>query len=91
MDLPSTFHVAFGIAGTGAAVKNWKLEYSSDKETWKSGADFMIDKPISGSGFYYYYDIKLSPDIKFSAGQTLYLRWTATGNTEQWRNCRTWL
>lgn len=81
MDLPSTFHVAFGLAGTGSAVKNWKLEYSSDKETWKSGADFMIDKPISGSGFYYYYDIKLSPDTKFSAGQTLYLRWTATGNT----------
>ena len=81
IDLPSTFHVAFGVGGTGGAVKNWKLEYSSDKENWKPGADFAIDKAMSGSGFYYYYDFKLTPDVSFSAGQTLYLRWTATGNT----------
>lgn len=81
IDLPSTFHVAFGIAGTGAAVKNWKLEWSSDNSTWKDGASFSIDKPISGSGFYYYYDFRISPDIRFTAGMTLYLRWVAVGNT----------
>lgn len=81
MELPSTFHVAFGLAGTGAAVKNWKLEWSSDNSTWKDGASFFIDKAISGSGFYYYYDFRISPDIRFTAGMTLYLRWVAVGNT----------
>lgn len=81
MDLPSSFHIAFGLAGTGAAVKNWKLEYSSDNTTWKEGASFSIAKPISGSGFYYYYDFRLTPDVKFTSGMTLYLRWVATGST----------
>lgn len=81
IDLPSTFHVAFGIAGTGGAVKNWKLEWSSDNSTWSDGASFSIDKAISGSGFYYYYDFKISPDVRFTAGMTLYLRWVAVGNT----------
>lgn len=81
MDLPSAFHVAFGIAGTGAAVKNWKLEYSSDNSTWTEGGAFSIDKAISGSGFYYYYDIRLTPSERYTAGTTLYLRWVAVGNT----------
>ena len=80
-DLPSRFHIAFGMAGTGGAIKNWILSYSNDNETWYKGADFIIDKAISGSGFYYYYDLALEPEISFTAGNTLYLRWTATGTT----------
>lgn len=81
MDMPSRFHIAFGMAGTGGAIRNWILSYSNDNETWYKGADFIIDKAISGSGFYYYYDFTLEPEISFAAGSTLYLRWTATGTT----------
>jgi hypothetical protein len=77
---PRTFHVAFGMGGTGGCLRNWILWYSDDNKTWIEGPHYQITTPMAYSGWMYYYDLVLTTNEEFAKGSTLYLRWTPTGD-----------
>lgn len=83
-DLPATFRISFGLSGTGGAPKNWALAYSTDGERFVSPADkstaISIPSGISGSGFYYYFTMPLTPETPVTKGQTLLLKLYPTDN-----------
>lgn len=82
-DMPPRFRVSFGLSGTGGAPRDWYMAYSNDNQTFITPDDnstlISISKPISGSGFFYYYTVTLSPTINLTKGQTLYLKLYPTG------------
>lgn len=83
-DLPSTLRISFGLSGTGGAPKNWALAYSTDGERFVTPADkstaISIPAGISGSGFYYYFTVPLTPEMPVTKGQTLLLKLYPTDN-----------
>lgn len=83
-DLPATFRISFGLSGTGGAPKNWALAYSTDGERFVTPADkstaISIPAGISGSGFYYYFTMPLTPETPVTKGQTLLLKLYPTDN-----------
>lgn len=83
-DLPATFRISFGLSGTGGAPKNWALAYSTDGERFVTPADkstaISIPSGISGSGFYYYFTMPLTPETPVTKGQTLLLKLYPTDN-----------
>ena len=75
--LPSTFRLSFGFwaDGTSAAlIKNWKVQYSKDNQTWHDGASFEMQTILK------FYPVEITPNETFGAGETLYLRWIPVGN-----------
>ena len=78
MALPSTFRVSFGffIDGTkNDIIKDWKVQYSMDKQTWYDGAAFEMPRILK------YHSVKITSEVAFNADDVLYLRWIPTGNT----------
>ena len=78
MALPSTFRVSFGffIGGTkNDIIKDWKVQYSKDKQTWYDGADFELPRILK------YHSVDITSEVAFNADDVLYLRWIPTGNT----------
>ncbi|MBE6240845.1 MAG: hypothetical protein E7115_05050 [Bacteroidales bacterium] len=78
MSLPSAFKVSFGffIDGTkNDIIKDWKVQYSKDNQTWYDGADFELQRILK------YYSVEIAPEVTFEADDVLYLRWIPTGNT----------
>ena len=77
MALPSTFRVSFGffIDGTkNDIIKDWKVQYSKDKQTWYDGADFELPRILK------YHSVEIAPEVNFEADDDLHLRWIPTGN-----------
>ena len=77
MALPSTFRVSFGffIDGTkNDIIKDWKVQYSKDKQTWYDGADFELPRILK------YHSVEIAPEVNFEADDVLNLRWIPTGN-----------
>ncbi len=75
--LPSTFRVSFGFFVDGTKndiIKDWKVQYSNDKETWYDGGTFELERILR------YYSLDITPEIAFNAGDNLYLKWIPTGN-----------
>ena len=75
--LPATFRVSFGFFVDGTkndVIKDWKLQYSKDNETWYDGATFEIPRILK------YHSLEITPEIAFSAGDNLYLKWLPVGN-----------
>ena len=75
--LPSTFRVSFGFFVDGTKndiIKDWKVQYSKDKETWYDGGTFELERILR------YYSFDITPEIAFNAGETLYLKWIPSGN-----------
>ena len=75
--LPATFRVSFGFfvdAAKNDVIKDWKLQYSKDNETWYDGATFQIPRILK------YHSFEITPEIAFSAGDNLYLKWLPVGN-----------
>ena len=75
--LPPTLRVSFGFfvaAAQNAVIKDWKLQYSKDNETWYDGATFQIPRILK------YHSFEITPEIAFSAGDNLYLKWLPVGN-----------
>mgnify|MGYP003305966139 CR=1 FL=1 len=75
--LPQTFRVSFGFWVDGTAtdlIKDWKVQYSKDKQTWYDGASFEMQTILK------FYPVEISPEVAFGAGETLYLRWIPVGN-----------
>ncbi len=78
MSLPSTFRVSFGffIDGTkNDIIKDWKVQYSKDKQTWYEGAAFELPRILK------YHSVEITSEVAFNADDVLYLRWIPTGNT----------
>ena len=75
--LPATFRVSFGFFVDGTKndiIKDWKVQYSKDKETWYDGGTFELERILR------YYSLDITPEIAFNAGETLYLKWIPSGN-----------
>ena len=75
--LPSTFRVSFGFFVDGTKndiIKDWKLQYSKDKQTWYDGGTFELERILR------YYSFEITPEIAFGAGENLYLKWIPVGN-----------
>ena len=74
--LPAKFRVTFGHFTEPAhnIIKDWKLQYSKDKETWYDGATYQYERILK------YYSLELTPEVTFNAGETLYLRWMPYGD-----------
>ena len=74
--LPATFRVTFGHFTEPAhnIIKDWKLQYSKDKETWYDGATYQYERILK------YYSLELTTEVTFNAGETLYLRWMPYGD-----------
>ena len=76
MSLPSSFRVSFGLftEPTHDIVKDWKVQYSKDKQTWYDGATYQFERILK------YYSVEITPEVTFSAGDMLHLRWIPYGN-----------
>ncbi len=75
--LSSAFRVSFGFFVDGTKndiIKDWKVQYSKDKETWYDGGTFELERILR------YYSLEITPEIAFNAGETLYLKWIPSGN-----------
>ena len=75
--LPSAFRVSFGFFVDGTKndiIKDWKLQYSKDNQTWYDGGTFELERILR------YYSLDITPEIVFNAGETLYLKWIPVGN-----------
>ena len=75
--LPATFRVTFGFWVDGTAtdlIKDWKVQYSKDNQTWHDGASFEMQTILK------FYPVEITPNETFDAGETLYLRWIPVGN-----------
>ena len=75
--LPATFRVSFGFWVDGTAtdlIKDWKVQYSKDNQTWHDGASFEMQTILK------FYPVEITPNETFDAGETLYLRWIPVGN-----------
>ena len=75
--LPAKFRVTFGhtTEPTHDIIKDWKVQYSKDKEIWHDGATYQYER------FLKYYSCELTTENEtFIAGETLYLRWIPYGN-----------
>ena len=74
--LPSSFRVSFGhfTEPTHDIVKDWKVQYSKDNQTWHDGATYQFERVLK------YYSVEITPEVTFSAGDMLYLRWIPYGN-----------
>ena len=75
--LPKTFRVSFGFWVDGTAtdlIKDWKVQYSKDNQTWHDGASFEMQTILK------FYPVEITPNETFGAGETLYLRWIPVGN-----------
>ncbi len=74
--LPSSFRVSFGHFTEPAhdIVKDWKVQYSKDNQTWFDGATYQFERILK------YYSVEMTPEVTFSAGDMLYLRWVPYGN-----------
>ena len=75
--LPSAFRVSFGFFVDGTKndiIKDWKLQYSKDNQTWYDGGTFELERILR------YYSLEITPEIAFNAGETLYLKWIPSGN-----------
>ena len=75
--LPKTFRVSFGFWVDGTAtdlIKDWKVQYSKDTQTWYDGASFEMQTILK------FYPVEITPEVAFGAGETLYLRWIPVGN-----------
>lgn len=74
--LPSSFRVSFGHFTEPAhdIVKDWKVQYSKDNQTWHDGATYQFERILK------YYSVEITPEVTFSAGDMLYLRWIPYGN-----------
>lgn len=74
--LPSSFRVSFGHFTEPAhdIVKDWKVQYSKDNQTWYDGATYQFERILK------YYSVEMTPEVTFSAGDMLYLRWVPYGN-----------
>ena len=75
--LPSTFRVSFGFFVDGTkndVIKDWKVQYSKDKQTWYDGGTFELERILR------YYSFDITPEIAFGAGENLYLKWIPVGN-----------
>lgn len=67
--------VTFGIETTGAAIRDWKIQYSKDDATWNDGGNFTIQS----NGGYHIYNVAIDLESEFVAGEILYLKWIPTG------------
>ena len=74
--LPSSFRVSFGhfTEPTHDIVKDWKVQYSKDNQTWYDGATYQFERILR------YYSVEMTPEVTFGAGDMLYLRWIPYGN-----------
>ena len=76
--LPATFRVSFGFwvdGTTSALIKDWKVQYSKDNQTWYDGASFEMQTVLKT------YSVEITTkEVTFGAGDTLYLRWIPVGN-----------
>ena len=75
--LPSTFRLSFGFwadNAPAALIKDWKVQYSKDNQTWHDGASFEMQTILK------FYPVEITPEVAFGAGETLYLRWIPVGN-----------
>lgn len=75
--LPSTFRLSFGFwadNAPAALIKDWKVQYSKDNQTWHDGASFEMQTILK------FYPVEITPNETFGAGETLYLRWIPVGN-----------
>lgn len=74
--LPSTFRVSFGFfvdSGKNDVIKDWKVQYSNDTETWYDGPAFEIPRILK------YHSLEITPEVAFNAGDNLYLKWIPAG------------
>ena len=76
MSLPSSFRVSFGLFTEPEhdIVKDWKVQYSKDNQTWYDGATYQFERILK------YYSVEITPEVTFSADDMLYLRWIPYGN-----------
>jgi hypothetical protein len=76
--LPSTFRVSFSFwvdGTTTTLIKDWKVQYSKDKQTWYDGASFEMQTVLKT------YSVEITTkEVTFSAGDTIYIRWIPVGN-----------
>lgn len=76
MSLPAAFRVSFGHFAEPAQdiIKDWKIQYSKNGETWYDGARYEYRKILK------YYSVEITPEVPFNAGDLLCLRWIPVGN-----------
>ena len=83
-DMPASFRISFGMSGTGGAPKNWAMSYSTDGEEYVTPSDgstaIAIPEAITGSGYFYYFTVTLTPQLRLMKGQTLLLKLYPTDN-----------
>ena len=75
--LPSTFRVSFSFwvdGTTTTLIKDWKVQYSKDNQSWYDGASFELQTVLKP------YSVEITPTMPFSAGETLYLKWVPVKN-----------
>ena len=75
--LPSTFRVSFGFfvdSNKNDVIKDWKVQYSKDNQTWYDGGNFELERVLRC------YSLDITPEIAFNAGDNLYLKWIPSGN-----------
>ena len=75
--LPSTFRVSFSFwvdGTTTSLIKDWKVQYSKDNQSWYDGASFELKTVLKP------YSVEITPTMPFSAGETLYLKWVPVKN-----------
>lgn len=80
MTLPQKFNVTFGLGGTGGALRNWILSYSSDNQIWYEAGRVEVPSAISSSGFYHYFTVPVDSQVTFEDQGTLYIKISPYGN-----------
>ena len=83
-DMPASFRISFGMSGTGGAPKNWAVAYSTDGTEYVTPSDgstaISIPGAIASSGYFYYFAVTLTPQLRLMKGQTLLLKLYPTDN-----------
>lgn len=83
-DMPASFRISFGMSGTGGAPKNWAVAYSTDGTEYVTPSDgstaISIPGAIASSGYFYYFTVTLTPQLRLMKGQTLLLKLYPTDN-----------
>lgn len=78
-DFPSSFLVTFGMGTNSAAIRDWKIMYSSDNKIWYEGASYALVDGLNTWQYFIYNVMVNTSEISFEAGDILYLKWIPTG------------
>lgn len=76
--LGNRFNVSVGMHVNADGLRNWKIEYSNDGETWY-GSDQGTFAIVNTTASYRYYTVTFDSTINFTVGDILYVKLSPVG------------